>query len=60
MTAETLTPKDRTPARTHPISPAQLWKELSPAQQLSLRETLTAVCQQWLVMSGAAEVSQDE
>jgi hypothetical protein len=60
MATETLTPKDRTPTRTHPISPAQLWKELSPAQQLSLRETLTAVCRQWLAGPHAGEARRDE
>lgn len=60
MAAKLSTPRDRTPTLVRPITPAQLWKELTPAQQLDIRKTLTTIGREWLVRLNSREVTPDE
>ena len=60
MAAKRSTPRDRTPTLVRLITPAQLWQELTPAQQLGLRETLVTVCREWWVTLNPRETSRDE
>jgi hypothetical protein len=60
MAAKRSTPRDRTPTLVRLITPAQLWQELTPAQQLGLRETLTTIGREWLVARSPREATPDE
>ena len=63
MATETSTPGDRPQTRTtpsRPIVPAALWPALTPVQQQHVRETLAAVCREWLITTSPREVTHDE
>jgi hypothetical protein len=66
MPAEKPTPMDlmsNRPALVGPIPPSQLWRELTPTQQRQVRQTIVAICQQWLALvtpDKTAEEPHDE
>jgi hypothetical protein len=63
MATETSTPGDRPQTRATPscpIVPATLWPALTPVQQQHVRETLAAVCREWLITMNPREVTHDE
>lgn len=42
-------PMDRPLTPRGPIAPCQLWNQLTPTQQQHVRQTVVAICQQWLM-----------
>ena len=50
-------PWDRPLTPLDPIAPHQLWSRLTPTQQQHVRQTVVAICQQWLMtrLGGSAE-----
>jgi hypothetical protein len=60
MAIKLSTPRGRTPTLVCPIAPAQLWKELTPAQQRDIRQTLTTLAREWLVTLSPRETTRDE
>lgn len=50
-------PLDRPLTPLGPIAPCQLWSRLTPTQQQHVRQTVVAICQQWLMtrLGGSAE-----
>ena len=50
-------PLDRPLIPLSPIAPCQLWSRLTSTQQQQVRQTVVAICQQWLMtrLCGYAE-----
>jgi hypothetical protein len=60
MAIKLSTPRGHTPTLGRPITPAQLWKELTPAQQRDIHRTLTTIAREWLVTLSPREATHDE